>query len=151
MAKVIKDTDVVQLPPKSVLAGGCFDVLHPAHEEFLKKAKEHGNNLCILLESDSNIKKLKGTHRPLNNQSIRAKNLSNMGIVDIIILLNNPNSSQYYYNLVKLLRPAIIAVTAGDTLLDVKMAQAESVGGKVVEVMKRNTLHSSTKLINKTI
>ena len=151
MSNIIRDTSATKLPSGAVLAGGCFDVLHPAHEEFLKKSRSQGNSLCFLLESDENIKKLKGTQRPLNTQSIRATNLSNMDIADTIILLNNPDSSEYYYNLVKLLHPAIIAVTAGDPLLEHKKNQAAAVGGKVVEVMKRNTQHSSSKLINKKI
>ena len=43
----------------NVLAGGCFDLLHPAHR-ILKMSKEKEKYSFILLESDDNIKKLKG-------------------------------------------------------------------------------------------
>ncbi len=152
MNKILKDTEIAKLSKlnKIVLVGGCFDVIHPAHKEFLEKSKQQGDFLVVLLESDENIKKLKGKDRPLNNQNTRAENLSILPFVDHIILLKMPASSQYYYNLVNLLEPDIIAVTHNDPLLSVKKDQAKMVNGKVVEVMKRDTKHSSTSLIKKT-
>ena len=43
-----------------VLVGGCFDVIHIGHIQFLKRAKSFGDCLIVLLESDENIKRLKG-------------------------------------------------------------------------------------------
>ena len=45
---------------KIVLVGGCFDMLHVGHVEFLRKSRSFGDYLIVLLESDENIKKLKG-------------------------------------------------------------------------------------------
>jgi len=42
-----------------VLAGGCFDILHPGHIAFIEKAKEKGDILIILLESDEKINERK--------------------------------------------------------------------------------------------
>ena len=146
MTKILTTHQLDMIPAgEKVLAGGCFDVLHPAHSTFLKNAKKKGNILIILLESDENIKKTKGNNRPLNRQITRAENLSKLGIVDIIILLEMPTSSEYYYNLVKSLRPDIIAVTSNDPLLDIKKDQARLVQGKVVEVMKRDNRYSTTR------
>lgn len=147
MSKIIKDTQFNIIGKgKRVLAGGCFDILHPAHLEFLQKARRKGEKLIILLESDQNIRKLKGTNRPLNNQNTRAENLSNTGLVDFIMLLKPPANSEYYYNLVKLLRPDIIAVTKDDPLLIVKKEQANMVGGIVEEVMTRDCRYSTSML-----
>jgi cytidyltransferase-like protein len=148
MSTILKDTETNEIKGKKiVLVGGCFDILHPAHQKFLSLSKVEGEVLIVLLESDENITKLKGKGRPLNNQSTRAKNLSNISEVDYIILLKTPTSSQYYYNLVKLIQPAIIAVTKNDPLLNIKKDQASTVGGKVIEVMKRDLRHSSSLLI----
>ena len=148
MNRILKDLEIKKITNKKiVLVGGCFDILHPSHHEFLKRAKQLGNILVVLLESDENIRKLKGKGRPVNNQFTRAQNLSNSDNVDHVILLSTPNSSGYYYNLVKSLRPDIIAVTKGDPFIKVKKDQAKLVGGKVVEVMERNLQHSSTELI----
>lgn len=151
MTKILKDNEIDKIEKnKLVLAGGCFDVIHQAHIEFLEKSKSEGKILVLLLESDENIKRIKGNDRPLNNQLVRAENLSKLNIVDYIILLNMPDSSQYYYNLVKSIHPDIIAVTSNDPLLSIKKEQAEMVGGKVVVVMKRDENYSTTKMIEKT-
>lgn len=148
MAIIIKDDQIRRIKSAQlVLAGGCFDVLHAAHIEFLNKSRLKGNALVLLLESDENITKMKGEGRPMNNQNTRAENLSNLTSVDYIILLKNPKSSHYYYNLVKSIKPDIIAVTENDPLLWAKKEQAKLVGGKVIEVMKRNPKHSTTDLL----
>ena len=149
MNKILQDDNLTRLKnlTKLVLVGGCFDVLHPAHIEFLKKSKQKGKNLVVLLESDKNIEKLKGKGRPINTQIVRSQKLSNISDVDYIILLKTPQSSQYYYNLVKLIQPDIIAITEADPLTQIKEEQAEMVGGRVVAVMHRNTAHSTTNLL----
>ena len=147
---IIKDTEIKKIKEKNVvLVGGCFDILHPAHIEFLKRAKEQGDLLVILLESDGNVKRLKGEKRPVYNQNTRAVNLSNLSIVDYVILLKTPDNPQYYYNLVNLLRPAIIAVTKDDPLIDIKTKQAEGVNGKVEIVIDRDKQYSSSALAKK--
>src|SRR6476620_9605469 len=42
---------------KIVLVGGCFDVLHYGHVEFLKNAKSQGHILVVALEPDEKISK----------------------------------------------------------------------------------------------
>ena len=149
MSIILKDSQTKEIASKGiVLAGGCFDLIHPGHLEFLKRSKQLGKTFVLLLESDENIKRKKGEDRPLNNQIVRAKNISKLGIVDYIILLKNPDSSQYYYNLVKSIQPDIIAVTTPDPLIEAKKEQAEMVGGKVVEVMKRDENYSTSKLVD---
>lgn len=134
---------------KIILIGGCFDVIHDAHLKFLKKAKEEGNILVLLLESDENIKNLKGENRPLNNFSRRAKNLESLGFIDIIVQLSPKVSDKYYYNLTKLIQPDIIALTKDDPLIKKKKEQADMAGGVVKQIMNRDKNSSSTKLINK--
>lgn len=148
---IIKDTEIKKIAKEKniVLVGGCFDILHPGHIEFLKKTKKKGNFLVVFLESDENVKRLKGENRPVYNQEERAKNLSLLKSVDVVVTLSYPNSPKYYYNLVNLLHPDIIAVTKGDPLLEVKKDQANMVDGKVEIVMERNEKHSSTRIINK--
>jgi len=134
---------------KVVLVGGCFDILHSAHIEFLKKAKLEGDVLILLLESDENIKKIKGKQRPINNFDSRAYTLEKLNVVDLIVELSPQVSDKYYFNLTKLIRPDIIALTKNDPLFEKKKTQADEVGGRVVEIMKRDENYSTTQLINK--
>ena len=55
---------------KIVLATGCFDILHPAHLEFLALAKEQGDVLIVGLETDARVRQLKGKDRPNHHQRL---------------------------------------------------------------------------------
>jgi len=150
MATIIKDTQLNEIHGNNiVIIGGCFDILHPGHLEFIRRSKKEGDILVLLLESDENIARMKGVGHPINSQGVRANNLSHQTEVDVIVLLTMPESDEYYYNLVKSIRPAIIAVTENDPLIEVKKDQASRVNGKVVAVMKRDVRYSTTAIINR--
>ena len=97
---------------KVVLVGGCFDILHYGHISFLEKAKSLGDCLIVALESDENVKKLKGPGRPIHTQKQRAGMLKELKCVDEVILL--PPIPDYE-RLVQKIEPDIIAITQGDT------------------------------------
>lgn len=122
---------------KIVLVGGCFDILHVGHAIFLEKAKEKGDVLMVLLESDQTIKRLKGESRPINDQKDRAKLLSKITDVDVVVCLPDMKSGQDYNDLVNKIRPDIIAITSDDKIKEIKRRQAEMVGGKMWVVTKR--------------
>lgn len=134
---------------KITLAGGTFDILHPGHIEFLEKAKSFGDYLILFLESDEKIKKIKGKDRPINNQEDRAKVLSAIGFVDLVITLPFLDSDQEYINLVNLIQPDIIAVTKEDPLRGKKTEQAKNVGGQLIEALSRKKNYSTSRIINK--
>jgi D-beta-D-heptose 7-phosphate kinase/D-beta-D-heptose 1-phosphate adenosyltransferase len=48
-----------------VLANGCFDVLHVGHVRYLEAARELGDVLIVGINSDEQIRRLKGEGRPL--------------------------------------------------------------------------------------
>lgn len=129
-----------------ILVGGCFDILHVGHIEFLSRSKQLGETLFVLLESDASIRRSKGERRPIQNQKDRAKILSKIEDVDYIVMLPLFSSDKEYYSLVKKIKPDIIAVTEGDPLADTKENQARSVGGKVVAVIRKMKQYSSSKL-----
>ena len=108
---------------KTILIGGCFDVLHLGHIRFLKKAKSFGNYLVVLLESDENIKKLKGLNRPFHNIKERQEILESLRYVDEIITLPRLMNNKTYDNLVKKIKPDMIAITKGDHLIKRKQEQ----------------------------
>jgi cytidyltransferase-like protein len=128
-----------------VLAGGCFDVLHPGHFAFLNAAYAQGNRLVILLESDEQIRKSKGASRPINNQKIRANNLINQTAATDVVLLEGILNDAGYDKIVTLLKPAIIATTENDPYRFHKDRQATLIKAKVKDVIKRLEDYSTTK------
>ncbi len=127
-----------------VLSGGCFDILHEGHLLFLENAKRQGDTLFIFLESDENVRRLKGEDRPINSQEIRAQNLSALSVVDFIVKLPKLPKDSDYDRLIAHIRPSIIAITEGDPNLDKRKKQAEMAEG-IVKSVTRRTEHSTTK------
>ena len=134
---------------KRILVGGCFDLIHYGHIKFLTEAKKQGDLLIVALESDDNVKKYKGTNRPIHKQSERAEMLKSLKMVDEVLSLPPMNSDQEYFNLVKKIKPNIIAITKNDRQTENKKKQAELVGAKLVVVTPRIEPYSTTDLIKK--
>ena len=130
-----------------VLVGGCFDLLHRGHIEFLRSSKTVGDILVVLLESDQSIREHKGDNRPRNTQQKRAEQLLAKSDADVIILMPYPFEDKDYDSLVTKLKPAIIATTLADPYKYHKDRQASLTGATVLEVIKRLPEHSTTKLL----
>ncbi len=123
-------------PKRKVLVGGCFDLIHFGHIHFLKKARALGDYLVVALESDVNVRRLKGRGRPVHNQKQREKMLKAISFVDQVILLPKMGSDEEYRALVKKVSPKVIAVTKGDPLKRKKTEHAKSVGATLREISK---------------
>ena len=117
-----------------VLVGGCFDILHYGHIQFLKNAKSLGDYLVVALEADINIRRMKGEKRPIFGQDERREMLLALRFVDEVIILKDEMNDQDYMDLVDKEEPCTIAVTEGDPIVEKKRMQAESVGAKLVEI-----------------
>lgn len=131
---------------KIVLIGGCFDLFHYGHLTFLREAKKEGDFLIIALESDEFIKKKK-KREPIHTQSQRAEILSSIRYVDLVVKLPLLMSDKEYYELVKLVRPSIIAVTDGDSQAGNKRKQATMVGAKLKVVTNILNNFSTNRII----
>jgi len=136
-------TEARKRKEKIVLVGGCFDILHIGHIKFLEKAKESGEKLYILLESDKNVRKLKGFRRPIFNQQDRAEALSSLKDVDLIINLPYLTMDREYEKLIEEIKPDIIAVTENDPILSKKNRQAEKTGARLKIIPFVKSLSSS--------
>lgn len=134
---------------KIVLVGGVFDILHLGHVKFLEKAKEEGDFLLVLLESDESVKKRKGNERPINSQTDRAEVLSALEDVDFVITLKGLLKHKDYDRIVKLIEPSVLATTAKDPNIIHKQRQAKLVKTKVKIVIKRINSKSTSKILKK--
>lgn len=119
---------------KTVLVGGCFDLIHIGHIYFLEEAKKLGDTLIVLLESDETIKRLKGINRPIHTQEERKKMLQAIRFVDEIISIPPLKTDKEYFDLIDKIHPDIIAFTEGDPILSKKQQQAEWIGARAVVI-----------------
>ena len=115
-------TSLQEANNKVVFTNGCFDILHPGHIQYLKQSKDLGDFLIVGLNSDSSVKKLKGTGRPINKEQVRSQNLTKLSYVDAVIIFNEDTPIQ----LIKSLKPNILT-KGGD------YKESDIVGFKFVE------------------
>jgi D-beta-D-heptose 7-phosphate kinase/D-beta-D-heptose 1-phosphate adenosyltransferase len=68
-----------------VLTNGCFDILHPGHVHYLQQARELGDRLVVLVNSDASVQRLKGEGRPINPLPQRMAMLAALECVDWVL------------------------------------------------------------------
>ena len=138
-SKIIKYKPYEQLSfsnnKKVVLIGGCFDILHYGHINFLKNAKAVGDLLVVALEPDDLIF-LSKKRLPIHTQSQRAINLTRL------------NGFKDYNQLVQDVRPNVIAVTSNDPQIHNKKIQAHNAGAKLKLVIDRIEKFATSKILS---
>lgn len=128
---------------KKVLVGGCFDLIHFGHIEFLTAAKSHGDVLIVALESDVNVRKMKGKTRPIHTQHQRKAMLMSLRAIDEVIELRPLKTDADYEALVKDVHPDVLAITEGDPVETKKRHHAKLVHAEVVVIPKIHTPSTS--------
>jgi D-beta-D-heptose 7-phosphate kinase/D-beta-D-heptose 1-phosphate adenosyltransferase len=108
---------------------GCFDILHQGHIFSLGEAAKEADYLIVGLNSDASVQRLKGPSRPINNTENRAIVLSNLAIVDLLVVFEEDTPLE----LIKALIPDIL-VKGGDYTIDQIVGAKEVIagGGKVI-------------------
>lgn len=135
---------------KIVLVTGVFDLLHTEHIAFLHKAKKVGDRLIVALESDVRVKQLKGPTRPINKVDVRVDRIRRLQVADSLFVLPEQFSRPVdHENLIKTIRPDILAVSSHTKHLDKKRAILKKYGGKVEIVHPHNPLISTTAIVSK--
>ncbi len=128
-----------------VFTNGCFDLLHPGHIKVLKESKKLGDTLVVGLNSDSSVKKLKGSGRPVVNADERAHLLALIDEVDFVVIFNELTPLK----IIKELRPDIIT-KGGDYKINQIVGSdfIKNIGGRVVTIpLLKN--HSTSGLLKK--
>ena len=94
---------------KIVFTNGCFDLLHYGHLHYLAAAKALGTKLIIGINSANSVKRLKGQHRPINDDLTRYHLLAALSFVDGVIEFEEDTP----YELIKIIQPDVL-VKGGD-------------------------------------
>lgn len=133
---------------KIVLCHGTFDLLHIGHLKHFNSAKKYADVLIVSITSDKYV--LKGPGRPLFNETNRALYLSNLSIIDYVVI----NDSVTSINLINKLKPDFYCKGP-----DYKQNKSDITGNinKEIIAIKKNKgkivytddeIFSSSKLIN---
>lgn len=158
-AKILAFPDLLlELAPyrqqqKIIFAHGVFDMLHRGHVTLLAEAKKLNGILVVGVESDANVKVLKGSDRPIHSQDARLFVLSHLTPVDYLFLIPEYDNSQatqlngFYTDIYKKLRADILATCVEAGRYGVyKKAHAADAGMQFVNIPERYD-RTTTKVI----
>jgi D-glycero-beta-D-manno-heptose 1-phosphate adenylyltransferase len=126
-----------------VLANGCFDLFHVGHTRYLASAKQAGDLLIVGVNSDDQVRRIKGGNRPFMSHDERAEIVAALRSVDAVTVFNEPTVGE----LIRILRPDIHAKGTDYTADTVPEREiVKQYGGRVMIVGDPKD-HSSTELI----
>ena len=94
---------------KIVFTNGCFDILHFGHIHYLAEARALGDRLIVGLNSAASVKRLKGAHRPINDEPTRLHLLAALECIDAVVVFEEDTPLE----LIKIVMPDIL-VKGGD-------------------------------------
>ncbi len=132
---------------KRVMATGTFDILHPGHAEFLRKAKELGDELVVVVARDRNVKH---KPRPVIPEKQRLEMVKALRWVDLAVL----GDEEDMFRPVMELKPDIIAL-GYDQHFDEKKLKEElvrrGINSEVVRIRYRKDcdLCSTARIVRK--
>ncbi len=92
-----------------VFTNGCFDLLHYGHIHYLAQARDLGDRLVIGLNSADSVRRLKGTHRPINDETTREFLLAALEFVDAVVVFEQDTPLE----LIRVVMPDVL-VKGGD-------------------------------------
>ena len=138
---------------KIVFTNGCFDILHIGHVKYLEQAKGLGDILVLAINSDSSVKSIKGSLRPVVSQDERAYIMASLDMVDYVTIFDEETPLE----LIEYIEPDIL-VKGGDWSQDTVVGRelVEKRGGGVVIIPQFNETStdlsaSTTNIITKII
>ena len=113
---------------KIVFTNGCFDLLHLGHVDYLNRAADLGDVLVVGVNTDASVSRLKGEHRPLQDEKSRLHILASLACVAAVILFDEPTPLE----LIETIQPNMLVKGADysqDQIVGAKEVLAA--GGKV--------------------
>ena len=92
-----------------VLTNGCFDVIHAGHVAYLRDARRAGDVLVVGVNSDAQVRALKGDARPIFNENERVEILGELKCVDYLVIFEEHTA----HDLIRAVMPDVY-VKGGD-------------------------------------
>jgi rfaE bifunctional protein nucleotidyltransferase chain/domain len=130
---------------KIVFTNGCFDLLHQGHIEYLAKAADFGDVLIIGLNTDDSVSRLKGNHRPIQNELSRAHIMAALEFVDLVVYFDEDTP----YELIQAVQPDVLVKGADYKAEDIVGYDIVKAKGGKVETIAFLPGHSTSAIEEK--
>jgi D-beta-D-heptose 7-phosphate kinase/D-beta-D-heptose 1-phosphate adenosyltransferase len=128
-----------------VLTNGCFDILHPGHVDYLRRARELGDRLIVLVNSDASVAGLKGPSRPINDIYFRQQMLAALDAVDYVCQFDTPTPATQ----IEAIRPDILVKGGDYSVSEIAGSNYVLANGGRVEILPFVNGYSSSNMIEK--
>lgn len=128
-----------------VLANGCFDLFHVGHVRYLQGAADIGDCLVVGINSDAQVRSLKGSGRPFIPENERAEIVAGIGCVDYVTVFAEATVTE----LIRAIRPDFHAKGTDYTEDSVPERDVVAECGGRVAIVGDPKDHSSTDLIGR--
>lgn len=128
-----------------VFTNGCFDLLHIGHITLLEDCRRFGSKLVVAMNTDRSVSELKGPSRPIVAERERARVMSALGCVDMVVLFDDETPLA----LIRALTPDVL-VKGGDYTVDTVVGHEDVIaaGGRV-EIVPTVEGFSTTNIVKK--
>lgn len=134
-------------PIRVVFTNGCFDLLHLGHLRYLEEARSLGDLLLVGVNSDSSVREIKGSLRPIQGEDERSELLAGLHCVDYVIIFDAPSPLL----LIELIQPDVLVKGADwpiDQIVGADVVQRN--GGHVVNIRLTPEL-STTSIVKRVV
>lgn len=127
------------------LANGCFDLFHVGHVRYLEGAKALADILVIGINSDEQVKKLKGEGRPFMPEHERAEIIAALRCADVVTIFREPTVTE----LIRAIRPDFHAKGTDYTTDSVPEREIVREYGGTVAIVGDPKDHSSSDFLKR--
>jgi cytidyltransferase-like protein len=134
---------------KTVAIFGTFDGIHEGHRDFIRQAREYGEQLVAIVARDTTVEKLKNK-LPLHDEKERIKMLLEIPEIDLVLLGDVEEGT---YKALMEVNPSVVYLGYDQQALsdNIKKAMKEGIVPKVELILgkphKPESMHSS--ILNK--
>lgn len=130
---------------KIIMTNGCFDILHIGHVTYLEQARALGDRLCVAVNADESVRKLKGESRPINGLQERMALLAALTCVDWVVAFSEDTPERLYCQLL----PDVIVKGGDYTPEQVAGGDCVVKAGGEVKILPFVEGKSTTSIVNK--
>ena len=131
---------------KKVLVGGVFNIVHPGHVFFLRKAKEFGDYLIVVVANNRTASLTK--RYPIIDQKIRKENIEKLGIADKVVIGDETD----FMKVVRREKPDVIVLGYDQKMSErelKKMLMKEGVNCEVRRIKEKLRGYKTSRMVKK--
>ncbi len=128
-----------------VFTNGCFDILHLGHVDYLEKARALGDRLVLGLNTDASVSRFKGPSRPIQDQWSRARVLSSLQFIDLVVFFDEDTPFQ----LISALLPNVLVKGSDYLAENIVGADVVKQAGGEVKTLDFVPGYSTSKIVEK--